>query len=343
MVMGGTKLAVHHVDVDDGGARGEHLLDLRPSRAKSAARMEGATPRERLGHQIGWSIELLAVVAAVQRGAGHAHDRRVLPAVRAHRARARSGAGSSRSGSGRAGCVGRSQGSEQPGQTSPEVDRLGRRSRRLPAAQAGDEEALGAVAVGKRLERAWHARMLPQRQRRRAGPRPRSPGCSARNAAITLLVLAGRDRAGGVDERAARAQRRRAGRARIAACSRGQARGLRRAPCASARRGARRACRGPSTAGRRARGRSAPGSWASAASAVRTLTFAAAPMRAAVRRERRGAARVALDRDHLAAALHQRGEVGRLGAGRGAQVEHALAGPRVEQRGRPPWRRATGA
>ena len=67
-----------------------------------------------------------------------------------------------------------------------------------------------------------------------------------------------------------------------------------RRPCASGRRGARRACRGPSTAGRRARGRNAPGSCGAAASAVRTSTVAPPSARrcgGARRRGRRGARR----------------------------------------------------
>ena len=53
-----------------------------PSRAKSAARIEGATP---FG-VISPGASSPAVVADVQRGVGHPHDRRVLAAVRAHRA-----------------------------------------------------------------------------------------------------------------------------------------------------------------------------------------------------------------------------------------------------------------
>ena len=56
----------------------------------------------------------------------------------------------------------------------------------------------------------------------------------------------------------------------------------------------------------------------------------AAPMRAAVRRSASARPGMALDGDDAPRALHQRGEVGRLAARRGAQVEHALAGPRRE-------------
>ena len=63
----------------------------------------------------------------------------------------------------------------------------------------------------------------------------------------------------------------------------------------------------------------------------RVRTSTRAPMRAARAPQRVGAAGMALDGDQLALVAHQRGEVGRLAAGRGAQVEHALAGPRREQ------------
>ena len=56
-------------------------------------------------------------------------------------------------------------------------------------------------------------------------------------------------------------------------------------------------------------------------------------IRSAVRCERLRAARVALDGDDLALAAHERREVRRLAAGRGAEVEHALAGLRVERAG----------
>ena len=72
-----------------------------------------------------------------------------------------------------------------------------------------------------------------------------------------VLVLGGRDRAGAVDQRAAGADGVRAGREDRRLRLREPAPGWRR-PCASGRRGGRRACRGPSTAGRRARGRTPP-------------------------------------------------------------------------------------
>ena len=57
------------------------------------------------------------------------------------------------------------------------------------------------------------------------------------------------------------------------------------------------------------------------------------PCGLAVRRRRVGAARVVLHGDERAAVLHQRREMGRLAARRGAEVEHALAGPRRERTG----------
>jgi hypothetical protein len=63
---------------------------------------------------------------------------------------------------------------------------------------------------------------------------------------------------------------------------------------------------------------------------VRTSTIVA-PMRAAVGAARRRG-RVLLDGDDLARVLHQRREVGGLAAGRGAQVEHAIARPGASAR-----------
>ena len=100
--------------------------------------------------------------------------------------------------------------------------------------------------------------------------------------------------------------------------------------CASARRGGWRACRGPSRAGRRARGRRPPARARAAASAARTSTQLA-PIRCAVRASAAARPRWRSTATSAPAVLHQRGEVGRLAAGRGAQVEHALARARVEQ------------
>jgi hypothetical protein len=46
-----------------------------------------------------------------------------------------------------------------------------------------------------------------------------------------------------------------------------------------------------------------------------------------------GAGGVALDGDDRPVVAHQRGQVRRLAARGGAQVEHALAGPRVQHAG----------
>ncbi len=60
-------------------------------------------------------------------------------------------------------------------------------------------------------------------------------------------------------------------------------------------------------------------------------------------RQRLGAPRVALDGDDLAPVAHQRGEVRGLAAGRGAEVEDALAGLRVDGARDALARRATAA
>ena len=67
------------------------------------------------------------------------------------------------------------------------------------------------------------------------------------------------------------------------------------------------------------------------ASPVRTSAAAAHALHGAAQGV--GAARMALHGDERAAVLHQRGEMRRLAAGRGAQVEHALARPRRERAG----------
>ena len=164
----------------------------------------------------------------------------------------------------------------------------------------------------------------------RAGRPPRKSGCSARNAATTPSFSLGRDRAGRVDERAAGAHarpRRRAGsRPGCCASRAGWSAVLRqRASGAAGERAEVRARRVDEHAvvgaglvlGRRRR-RRAP-------------RRSVAPIRCAVRASAAARPRWRSTATTAPAVLHQRREVGRLAAGRRAQVEHALARPRVEQ------------
>ena len=159
-----------------------------PRRAKSAARIDGATPRGAAG---------LRSAGASSSGSGCTCTGRCSTSARSSSARrssgtrtpARSGAGSSRSGSGRAGSSGAAtargrRGRRRRGRSAPSLTRA-------PPAQPGDEEALRPVAVRERLREAGHARMVPQRARRSAGRRPRSPARSARNARTTSSFSAG--------------------------------------------------------------------------------------------------------------------------------------------------------
>ena len=155
-----------------------------------------------------------------------------------------------------------------------------------------------------------------------------------------VLVLGGRDRAGRVDEGTAGLRTRRRPAARIRACSSASASGR---PALRQRASGRDGERAEVAARRvdehavEGRRRLRLGGVAGAhVDDVRAHARGGAAQRV-------GAAGVALDGDDLALVAHQRGEVRRLAAGRGAQVEHALAGLRVERRARRPSRRATAA
>ena len=130
--------------------------------------------------------------AHVQRGVGHAHDRRVLAAVRAHRAQLE--AVQAVHAAVAAGEVGRPQPRLVAGRADrAEVDVSS------CASQPRDEETVGAVAVRERLQVLRHGRMLPDRDARlprsSAGIRRERPGTRH-----DVLVLGGRDRARRVDE-----------------------------------------------------------------------------------------------------------------------------------------------
>ena len=155
-----------------------------------------------------------------------------------------------------------------------------------------------------------------------------------------VLVLDGRDRAGRVHEGTAgldaRSLRRRGCRAGARASASGR-------PALRQRASGREASVPRSLQGGSTRTRSkARRRVVASASAVRTSTIVA-PMRCGGPAQRLGAAGVLLDGDDLALVAHQRREVGGLAAGRGAQVEHALAGLRARARARRPSRRATAA
>ena len=247
--------------------------------------------------------------------------------------RARSGAGSSRSGSG------------------PEVRRA---QPRLTAARADVAEIDGSSLLTARRSRATKNPSVPSRcgsvcmsrargdgprpGRRTAGRRPRTPG-AAEEAVDPLLVLRRRDRAGGVDEHAAgrprgaprRGSRLVRGEPATSAGSLRQRWSGREASVPRPVHGGSTSTRSnaPRSAARRRRP-SRPGRWPRpSASAVRAS--------ASARPGWRSTATIA------ALVAHQRGQMGRLAAGRGAQVEDPLAGLRVERRARPPSRRATAA
>ena len=286
------EVAVHHVDVDHRARRRPaRSATCSPRRAKSAARIDGATPCEAHRHQIGVEHRALAVVARVQRGVRHAHDRRVLAAVRADRAQLEAVQAVHAAVAARAGSSGAATARGRTGRR--------RRGRRRVAhaspSSLGDEEAVGAVAVRERLqERAARSDASRAGASARRSSAAKS-ACAARKPSTTSLVLGGRDRAGRVDERAAGPERVARRRRRIARLQRGQ-RARRGRGLAPARVGARRrACRGRSTAGRRARGRRRSAPAARRRRAVRTSTLVA-PMRcggarAAPRRGRRAARR----------------------------------------------------
>ena len=259
---------------------------------------------------------------------------------------ARSGAGSRRSGSGPGRLVGRSHGSPQFGHCGPRsTARLGRglglALHRSAPAQAGDEEAGGAVAVrAASAATPRRARAGAQAQRGQLGGEvvEAEVGVGVKEGGDQALVLSRRDRASRVDKHASRTERAGAG-ARGSPPARAPSPRPPPASRASAGRRAPAACRAPSRAGRRARGRTRPlrpRERAASATSTRTLP---ARRRCAVRASAPARRGVALDRDDLPAALHQRGEMGALAARRGAQVEHPLARARIE-RARDEHRRA---
>ena len=287
------EVPVHDVDVDRARAGVEDLLHLR-----AQAREVGGEDR---GGDAGGLAAPSRSAGASSSGSGCRRTGRCSTSARSSSARrssgrprpARSGAGSSRSGS-------------APGRfVAPQP--------RLVAGGTDVAQVDGLVAHGASLRRrrAMKNPSVPSRCGRvctKPGTRPCVPqrrvGAQVVGREVPAfgqerlhdgLVLGGRDRAGGVHERAARAQRVRRRRAGSPPARARAARAGRRT-CASARRGARRACRGPSTAGRRARGRRRAGSCGPAASAVRTSIDSAGaharrPCGAAPRRARRGARR----------------------------------------------------
>ena len=273
------EVAVHHVDVDHRRAGVEHLLDLR-----AEAREVGRQDRRRdarPGAQIGTSIDsrqwlhaysaVLDIRTIVECSPQFGHTERQLEAVQAVHAAVAAGQVRRAAATAR-----RSPGRRRRGRSSSSGSRASARRRRATKNPSVPSRC-GSVCryIGR-------VRMLPHRPARTRRSSAAKSGRSARKRSHDALVLGRGDRAGRVDERAA---------GRSASAPGAQDRALQlgeRAPgspalLAPARVGARRrACRGPSTAGRRARGRRPRGSCGSAASAVRTSTLPA-PMRAAVR------------------------------------------------------------
>ncbi len=261
----------------------------------------------------------LAVAADIQRGVGHAHDRRVLAAVRAHASAARSGAGSSRSGSG-------------PGGSSGAATARGRTGRRRPRSTSRHGASLAMKKPSVRSRCGSVCRNCGMVGCFQTGTSAAQVvggefGVGGQERLHDVLVLDGRDRAGRVDEGTAGPH---------GVGSGGQDPGLERGqrlpggrPCASARRGARRACRGRCTAGRPARGRTVASVRLARRRAVRHSTIVA-PMRAAVL-----AQRLARGRD---AARRRRSRPRCPSARRGG-----WSCRRGRRRGRAPARRAAGA
>ena len=310
------EVAVHDVDVDDARAGVDDLVDLLARRREVGGEdRRGDASR---GHDLGSEHRLppqRVAASTIVAVLGHAHDRRVLAAVRAHRAQLEAVQAVARSGSGPGRFVGRSHGSPQRGHSA----------RGRPSASArsigGDKKPSVPSRCG-RLTSCGHE-VARRSGRRRPAPRSRR-----------------RDRAGRVDEARRRARSSAARRRGSRACSGASAldrRGVtrqRRSGCELQR------ARGPSTAGRRRTRSNAPSTRRRrVASPTTTSTIVGAHALRRCARSALGAARVALDGDDLALVAHQRGEVRRLAAGRGAQVEHALAGLRVDARAR----RARGA
>ena len=249
---------------------------------------------------------------------------------------ARSGAGSSRSGSGPGRLVGRSHGSWQDGQTSTRGRRRLMRASSLAMKKPSVRSRCGSVCRVLR-----HGRMLPDGRVGCPGRRARSPRERPRKPATTLLVLDGRDRAGRVDEGTAGPYSAAAPASRISRLELGQR--LRAAGLAPARVGAR--GERAEVAARRVDEH-----------AVERLV--GARLRRRRRCARRRSSRPSARRSARSASArpawrstatispcvaHQRGEVGGLAAGRGAQVEHALARLRARAHARPPSPRATAA
>ena len=303
-------MAVHDVAVDDARAGGHDLLDLR-----GEPREVGREDARRDAGQTGHSIDPPQLTQAMIDGARHAHDRRVLAAVGADRAQlvavqAVHAAVAARRGSSGAATARGSSGT--PCRARPRsVIALDPRRRDLEARRAG-------------LVRAAASRA--RRPRTRRGPRaaPRSPPGSACRSTTPARRPDG-----------PRPPRR----PRIRRCS-ATSPSIRSGVIRQRRSG--RACSVPrpehgGSASTRSNGPSARG-----AGRVADLD-ARRSSRPSARTSRRScSARSAslLDRDDLALVAHQRGEVRRLAAGRGAEVEHALARLRRRARGATRLRRA---
>ena len=190
------EMPVHHVDVDHPRARVEHLPHLLAQAAEVGRqdRRRDPHPAQQLARRrahIGCSIESPQLLHFMIARRGHPHDRRVLTAVRADRGQLE--AVQAVDAAVAPGQVRRAQpGLAAVGALRPEVDRRpwpvprARPPCSAPA-QAGDEEAGRAVAVGQRQHEPRSRVEGPERERgpaRRArSSRPKS-GWESRKAAI---------------------------------------------------------------------------------------------------------------------------------------------------------------
>ena len=291
------EVAVHDVDVDDGGAGVDDVGDLLAQTAEVGGQDRWGDPARHTSTSIDppqWlqvSVAVLVIRTIVPCSPQFGQAERSSNRCRQYTHRYRPGR-----------FVGRSQGSPQDGQESP-------RSASIP----GNIEAVGAVLV---RVRTYGVRARP------AVPRPGRWCRRSRRGARRGATRAGR-------RRAARPARRPAARPPAGSP-------------ASAGRGASAASRARCTAGR-ARTRSKPSSSRNAVASPTTTRTLEACIRCAVTPSARARPGCFSTATISPSSPMSAARCVVLPPGRRAEVEHALARPRVEQRARRAARRATAA